>query len=153
MHFEAQWVFPLEKQWLVKDCSPSGAWLWGGEEWPERSALHPWTRGIWVGNWGFSKERGLECHLEKLGLIRTGNFTRKESCVKLFISERSCVTKVEVLCKMVAMVNNIHNVFMCLEICLYVSISFLVSSVVFYFHKCFQVTKLHFIEKKNCVRC
>ena len=51
----------------------------------------PLDQGIGVENQASSKERGLECHLEKLGLIRVGNFTRKESCVKLFISERSCL--------------------------------------------------------------
>jgi hypothetical protein len=53
----------------------------------------PLDRGIGVENQASSKERGLECHLEKLGLIRVGNFTRKESCVKPFVISGSCVTK------------------------------------------------------------
>lgn len=62
----------------------------------------PTDQGKRVGNRASSKQRGLKCHLEKLGLTRVGNFTRKESCLKLFvISGRSCLTKMEVLYKMV----------------------------------------------------
>lgn len=135
---EAQQVFPWEKQCLVKACSPSGAWLCGGEEWPEGSAPIPrpvvqewYTSGI--GNRGSSKERGLECHLEKLGLISVANFTWKESCVKPFvISGRSCVIEMEVLYKMVCHVYQYPQHFHIPSYLPIVSLSFLVSSIVFY---------------------